>query len=101
MNSRRFTPKKDYSTNRLQSGLLQLSAQTHLIVDETAMQPGRLEANGNYCLYYNYHRDCEETLHFIICLSAPNSNRFSKFFYWHTLSAICNNVVIKYTVLMI
>jgi len=46
MNGRHFTPKKDYTTNRLRAGLLQLSAQTHLIVDETAMQPGQLDSNG-------------------------------------------------------
>jgi len=46
MNGRHFTPKKDYTTNCLRAGLLQLSAQTHLLVDETAMQPGQLDANG-------------------------------------------------------
>ena len=46
LNGRWFTPKKDYATNRLRAGLLQLSAQTELVVDETAMQPGQLDANG-------------------------------------------------------
>lgn len=46
MNTRRFTPKKDYTSNRLSTGLLQLSDRTHLIVDETAMQPGQLDCNG-------------------------------------------------------
>jgi len=46
VNGRHFTPKKDYTTNRLRAGLLQLSARTHLIVDETAMQAGQLDSNG-------------------------------------------------------
>jgi len=46
MNARLFTPRKDYSTNRLHAGLLQLSAGTHLIIDETAMQPGQLNSSG-------------------------------------------------------
>jgi len=46
VNSRQFVPKKDYTTNRLRAGLLQLSADTHLFVDETAMQPGQLDTNG-------------------------------------------------------
>jgi hypothetical protein len=46
MNELRFVPRKDYSTNRLRSGLLQLSAHTQLIVDETALEPGQLDANG-------------------------------------------------------
>lgn len=46
LNSRQFVPKKDYATNRLRAGLLQLSAHTQLVVDETAMQPGQLDTNG-------------------------------------------------------
>jgi len=46
MNGCQFTPKKDYTTNRLRTGLLQLSAGTHLLLDETAMQPGQLDSNG-------------------------------------------------------
>jgi hypothetical protein len=46
MNELRFVPRKDYSTNRLRSGLLQLSAHTQLIIDETALEPGQLDANG-------------------------------------------------------
>ena len=46
MNNLKFTPRKDYTANRLVSGILQLSDGTHLILDETAMQSGQLDANG-------------------------------------------------------
>lgn len=40
MNTMRLIPKKDYEQNRLLAGRLQLSASTHLILDETAMTEG-------------------------------------------------------------
>lgn len=46
LNGTNFTPVKDYSKNRLQSGLLQLSAHTHLVIDETALEPGQLDSKG-------------------------------------------------------
>ena len=46
MNSLHFTPKKDYTANRLKSAVLQLSEGTHLIVDETAMETGQLKETG-------------------------------------------------------
>ncbi|CAK8689041.1 unnamed protein product [Clavelina lepadiformis] len=46
MNKLKFIPKKNYSSNRLDAGLLQLSDGTHLIVDETALKPGQLDTNG-------------------------------------------------------
>lgn len=46
MNEKTFVPKKDYETNRLNSGLLQLSANTSLILDETKLQPGKLDPAG-------------------------------------------------------
>eukprot|EP00731_Ephydatia_muelleri_P020575 Em0013g302a len=46
MNTLRFTPKKDYETNRMQSGKLQFSAGTLLVVDETQLSPGRLNEQG-------------------------------------------------------
>lgn len=46
MNAQTFIPKKDYKANRLNTGLLQLSQHTHLVLDETALTPGRLDANG-------------------------------------------------------
>ncbi|KAM7357895.1 mini-chromosome maintenance complex-binding protein [Cochliomyia hominivorax] len=46
MNTASFVPKKDYETNKLVSGLLQLAPHTHLVLDETHMQQGKLEANG-------------------------------------------------------
>ncbi|KAJ8025707.1 Mini-chromosome maintenance complex-binding protein [Holothuria leucospilota] len=46
LNSSRFTPKKDYSANRLKSGVLQLTDRTHVILDETVMEAGQLDTNG-------------------------------------------------------
>lgn len=46
MNSLRLCPEKDYTANRLKSGVLQLSADTSLIIDETQLQPGQLESEG-------------------------------------------------------
>lgn len=46
MNTLSFSPKMDYEANRLSSGLLQLSDNTHLIVDETRLEAGKLDASG-------------------------------------------------------
>lgn len=46
LNGLTFVPKKDYHANRLVSGMLQLSDNTHLVVDETAMANGQLNADG-------------------------------------------------------
>lgn len=36
----------DYEINRLSAGLLQLSDNTHLIVDETRLEAGKLDVAG-------------------------------------------------------
>jgi len=46
LNSRKFSPRKDYQVNRLVSGPLQLPTDTHLVLDETAMQAGKLNDHG-------------------------------------------------------
>ncbi|KAF5269933.1 hypothetical protein FQR65_LT05732 [Abscondita terminalis] len=46
MNELSFIPKKDYECDRLTSGLLQLSPNTQLILDETQLAPGRLNESG-------------------------------------------------------
>ncbi|XP_030376976.1 mini-chromosome maintenance complex-binding protein isoform X2 [Scaptodrosophila lebanonensis] len=46
MNTSAFAPIKDYDTNKLVSGMLQLAPHTHLVLDETRMQPGKLESSG-------------------------------------------------------
>ncbi|XP_035892670.1 mini-chromosome maintenance complex-binding protein [Anopheles stephensi] len=46
MNTVQFVPKKDYATNKLTSGLLQLAPHTHLVLDETRLQAGKLESAG-------------------------------------------------------
>lgn len=46
LNELALIPKKDYECNRLTSGILQLSDNTHLILDETGLNPGTLTATG-------------------------------------------------------
>ncbi|CAB3259595.1 unnamed protein product [Arctia plantaginis] len=46
MNTFSLLPKKDYECNRLTSGILQLSKNTHLVLDETKMEQGRLDSTG-------------------------------------------------------
>ncbi|KAL8148561.1 mini-chromosome maintenance complex-binding protein isoform X2 [Apium graveolens] len=46
LNSASLAPAKDYQTNRLVSGPLQLSEGTHLIVDATELQTGTLNSVG-------------------------------------------------------
>ena len=46
INLLKFIPTKNYSSNSLESGVLQLSEGTHFFVDETVMMPGQLDANG-------------------------------------------------------
>lgn len=37
---------KDYTTGKLNSGLLQLAPHTHLVLDETKLEAGKLENHG-------------------------------------------------------
>ncbi|KAL0964232.1 hypothetical protein UPYG_G00321140 [Umbra pygmaea] len=46
MNSLRLVPKKDYVANRLVSGALQLARNTSLVLDETQLEQGQLDASG-------------------------------------------------------
>eukprot|EP01138_Halocafeteria_seosinensis_P010925 gb/GECG01011158.1/.p1 GENE.gb/GECG01011158.1/~~gb/GECG01011158.1/.p1 ORF type:complete len:794 (+),score=102.15 gb/GECG01011158.1/:1-2382(+) len=46
LNGLRFNPKKSYETNRLNAGVLQLPAGSHLLVDETVMHTGKLDETG-------------------------------------------------------
>ncbi|XP_040581636.1 mini-chromosome maintenance complex-binding protein [Lepeophtheirus salmonis] len=46
LNSFTFIPRKDYNANRLISGILQLCAGTHLILDETQLDSGKLTSDG-------------------------------------------------------
>ncbi|KAF6018668.1 MCMBP [Bugula neritina] len=46
LNKLKFTPVKDYDSDRLVSGVLQLPNRCHLILDETVMQPGQLDVAG-------------------------------------------------------
>lgn len=46
MNKLKFSPYKDYTANRLCSGVLQLADKTNLVIDETALEPGQLDVNG-------------------------------------------------------
>ena len=42
LNARPWTPRKDYATNRLRSGPLQVAPGTALVLDETALTAGQL-----------------------------------------------------------
>ncbi|XP_004526858.1 mini-chromosome maintenance complex-binding protein [Ceratitis capitata] len=46
LNDSTFGPKKDYETNKLVSGMLQLAPQTHLVIDETFTKSETLNSNG-------------------------------------------------------
>ncbi|GMH27107.1 hypothetical protein Nepgr_028950 [Nepenthes gracilis] len=46
LNNTSLAPKKDYQTNRLVSGVLQLAEGSHLIFDETQLQAGTLDSVG-------------------------------------------------------
>ena len=46
LNSSHFVPRKDHNLNRLVAGSLQLSAGTLVLVNELALKPGQLTANG-------------------------------------------------------
>ncbi|KAL3650336.1 hypothetical protein CASFOL_006739 [Castilleja foliolosa] len=46
LNTVPLAPKKDYNTNRLVSGFLQLAEGSHLIIDETPLQTGTLNSTG-------------------------------------------------------
>ncbi|KAK1285285.1 Mini-chromosome maintenance complex-binding protein [Acorus calamus] len=46
LNSASFVPKKDYQTNRLVPGVLQVAQGTHVTVDETLLKPGMLISTG-------------------------------------------------------
>lgn len=41
-----FANSKDYETGKLNSGLLQLAPHTHLVLDETKLEAGKLESHG-------------------------------------------------------
>ncbi|XP_011149707.1 mini-chromosome maintenance complex-binding protein isoform X2 [Harpegnathos saltator] len=46
LNELALIPKKDYECNRLTSGILQLSNNTHLVLDETGLTAGELTVTG-------------------------------------------------------
>ncbi|XP_029416601.1 mini-chromosome maintenance complex-binding protein isoform X3 [Nannospalax galili] len=46
MNRLKFIPHKDYTANRLVSGLLQLPNNTSLVIDETLLEQGQLDTPG-------------------------------------------------------
>ena len=46
LNARAWAPRKDYATNRLRSGPLQLASGTALVLDETALSAGSLNERG-------------------------------------------------------
>lgn len=46
LNTVKFVPHKDYRSNCLKTGLLQLPNFTHLVLDETKLESGKLEEAG-------------------------------------------------------
>ncbi|XP_025208008.1 mini-chromosome maintenance complex-binding protein [Melanaphis sacchari] len=46
LNNMDMIPRKCYTSNRLLNGFLQLSDRTHLVLDETDLQPGNLDQKG-------------------------------------------------------
>jgi len=46
LNTKRFVPQKDPNSNRLWTGVLQLTPETELVLNETAMLPGQLNPTG-------------------------------------------------------
>jgi hypothetical protein len=46
LNTLEFVPKKDYTNNKLSSGLLQLPKNTHILLDETKLENGKLDTSG-------------------------------------------------------
>ncbi|XP_050694533.1 mini-chromosome maintenance complex-binding protein-like [Eriocheir sinensis] len=46
INKRVFVPKKDYQTDKLVSGYLQLPQHTHLLLDETQLSEGQVDRAG-------------------------------------------------------
>ncbi|CAH1170646.1 unnamed protein product [Phaedon cochleariae] len=46
LNELKFVPKKNNESNSLTSGILQLSNNTHLVLDETKLNPGKLNTAG-------------------------------------------------------
>ncbi|CAM4726768.1 unnamed protein product [Leuciscus chuanchicus] len=46
MNNQRMVPRKDYTANRLMSGILQLANNTSLFLDETQLEQGQLDTTG-------------------------------------------------------
>ncbi|CAL7944101.1 unnamed protein product [Xylocopa violacea] len=55
LNNLTLSPKKDYDCNRLTSGVLQLSNNTHLVIDETGLNTGHITQAGRE----NYNSICE------------------------------------------
>ncbi|XP_053996434.1 mini-chromosome maintenance complex-binding protein [Hylaeus anthracinus] len=55
LNDFTLSPKKDYDCNRLTSGMLQLSDNTHLVIDETGLTTGQVSQAGRE----NYSTICD------------------------------------------
>ncbi|KOC64346.1 Mini-chromosome maintenance complex-binding protein [Habropoda laboriosa] len=55
LNDLTLSPKKDYECNRLTSGVLQLSDNTHLVIDETGLTTGEISYAGRE----NYNALCD------------------------------------------
>jgi hypothetical protein len=66
MNQLKLIPHKDYTANRLVSGLLQLPNNTSLVIDETLLEQGQLDTPG-------MHRDARCLLLAVLRLARSGS----------------------------
>lgn len=66
MNQLKLIPHKDYTANRLVSGLLQLPNNTSLVIDETLLEQGQLDTPGT-------HADTSCPLVASLCLARPSN----------------------------
>lgn len=66
-----FKSRKDYDTNKLTPGKLQMAKQTYIILDEMRMEAGTLDAQGNKfaCLnlYLYLSISIAESTYYVTC----------------------------------
>ncbi|CAL5393881.1 unnamed protein product [Camellia sinensis] len=79
LNTASLSPRKDYETNRLVSGVLQLAEGSHMMIDETYLQAGTLNSVGVENVEYDfkyYKMEMEADVQLLI-LSEGKSNILS------------------------
>ncbi|XP_011785697.1 PREDICTED: mini-chromosome maintenance complex-binding protein [Colobus angolensis palliatus] len=111
MNHLKFIPHKDYTANRLVSGLLQLPSNTSLVIDETLLEQGQLDTPGTYIdvslpfltsfplknsentvYFFSFQADCQ--IHLQPQLIPPNMEEYMN----SLLSAVLPSVLNKFRI---